>query len=256
MTDKREDREAFRAEVIEIRRRLRDGNLRIHCLTNAVAQELTANVLLALGCQPSMTTSPDEVEEFVASAHALLVNLGTLDAERREAMPLAILTAKARSLPWVLDPVFVERSSERRLVFEELLSLEGGPDAVRANIAEARTLQLTADQRVVVQTGASDRIRQGVYQTDLELGHPFMGYVTGMGCALGGVMAACLAASDDPFIACTAAVLIFGVAGYGVGSKAQGPGSFVPLFLDALHALDDEQLVGGLDFEMRAQGAG
>ena len=58
---------------------------RVHCITNAVAQNFTANVLLAAGAVPSMTLSVEEIGPFVAGANALLVNLGTFDHERREA---------------------------------------------------------------------------------------------------------------------------------------------------------------------------
>ena len=66
---------------------------RVHCITNAVAQNFTANVLLAAGCVPSMTLSPEEIGPFVAGAQALLVNLGTFDSERREATEIAVETA-------------------------------------------------------------------------------------------------------------------------------------------------------------------
>ncbi len=56
---------------------------RVHCITNTVAQAFTANMLLAAGATPSVTTSPEEIAGFVAGADSLLVNLGTLDAERR-----------------------------------------------------------------------------------------------------------------------------------------------------------------------------
>ena len=69
--------------------RLRARAPRVHCITNAVAQNFTANVLLAAGCVPSMTISPEEIAQFVARADALLVNLGTFDAERREAVRIA-----------------------------------------------------------------------------------------------------------------------------------------------------------------------
>src|SRR5450631_1704087 len=88
--------------------RLRARSPRVHCITNAVAQNFTANVLLAAGCVPSMTLSPDEIAPFVAGSHALLVNLGTLDRERREAIEIAVETASQDNVPWVLDPVFVE----------------------------------------------------------------------------------------------------------------------------------------------------
>ena len=52
--------------------RLRARNPSVHCITNAVAQNFTANVLLAAGAIPSMTVAPDEVGSFVARADALL----------------------------------------------------------------------------------------------------------------------------------------------------------------------------------------
>src|SRR5690606_7039725 len=103
--------------VVERAASLRDGiramNPRIHCITNTVAQAFTANVLLAAGATPSVTTSPEEIAGFVAGADNLLVNLGTLDAERREGIALALDVTAAKGLPWVLDPVFVDRSPSR-----------------------------------------------------------------------------------------------------------------------------------------------
>src|SRR5712691_11172431 len=93
--------------------RLRAKGPRVHCITNAVAQNFTANVLLAAGAVPSMTISPDEIAEFVARADALLVNLGTLDRGRRESIEVAIEEATDERRPWVLDPVFVDRSQPR-----------------------------------------------------------------------------------------------------------------------------------------------
>ena len=78
------------ADVIE---RVRAHSPRVHCITNAVAQNFTANVLLAAGARPSMTIAPEEVGSFVASADALLVNLGTFDAARREATDTALEVA-------------------------------------------------------------------------------------------------------------------------------------------------------------------
>ena len=91
--------------------RLRARSPRVHCITNAVAQNFTANVLLAAGAVPSMTLSVEEIGPFVASANALLVNLGTLDRERREAAVIAVEAAMRDNVPWVLDPVFIDRSS-------------------------------------------------------------------------------------------------------------------------------------------------
>ena len=43
----------------DILARLRTCGPRVHCITNAVAQNFTANVLLAAGCVPSMTLSAE-----------------------------------------------------------------------------------------------------------------------------------------------------------------------------------------------------
>ena len=43
------------ADLLE---RVRRTAPRVHCITNAVAQHFTANVLLALGAVPSMTIAP------------------------------------------------------------------------------------------------------------------------------------------------------------------------------------------------------
>src|SRR6185437_15289507 len=80
--------------------RLRTRAPRVHCITNAVAQNFTANVLLAAGCVPSMTLSSSEIGAFVSRSNALLVNLGTFDRERREATVLAVEAAAKDNVPW------------------------------------------------------------------------------------------------------------------------------------------------------------
>src|ERR1700692_4496089 len=96
--------------------RIKSRAPRVHCITNSVAQAYTANMLLAAGAIPSMTISPEEIAAFAAGADALLVNLGTFDAERRAAIEMALGTAGRRrkaTRPWALDPVFIERSPAR-----------------------------------------------------------------------------------------------------------------------------------------------
>ena len=41
--------------------RVRKTRPRVHCITNAVAQAFTANILLATGAVPSMTIAVDEM---------------------------------------------------------------------------------------------------------------------------------------------------------------------------------------------------
>jgi hydroxyethylthiazole kinase len=232
--------------------RLRSASPRVHCVTNAVAQNFTANVLLAAGVVPSMTVDPAEIGEFVARADALLINLGTLDRERRQAIEVAIAAASAKRRPWLLDPVFIDRSPPRAAFAKTLV--ERRPSAIRLNGAEFAALADVAPddaalQRyarehpgVVALTGAVDAVTDGARLAKLENGHPLMGQVTAMGCAGAAVVAACLAVEADPWIATLAGLLAFTVAGECAAERARGPGSFATEMIDALANLDRETL--------------
>ncbi|HSG95189.1 MAG TPA: hydroxyethylthiazole kinase [Afifellaceae bacterium] len=215
---------------------------RVHCLTNSVARAFTANALLAIGAVPSMSHDAPEVGAFVENAGALLVNLGTLDVAMRAAIMTAIDAAEARELPWVLDPVFADRSSPRAVFANELLARR--PAALRLNDAEAAALgagNLDVQRRastIIALSGKIDRISGPRAVCDIALGDPLMRRVTAMGCALGAVIAAFIAVPDERFDAVCAAVHVFGAAGSLAGFRASGPGSFVPAFLDALYNLD------------------
>src|ERR1043166_3291142 len=141
------------ADVIE---RVRAHSPRVHCITNAVAQNFTANVLLAAGARPSMTISPEEIGSFVAGADALLVNLGTFDAARREATDTAIEVAAEESLPWVLDPVFIDRSQPRAAYAASLVTR--GPRAIRLNHAEFAALAGAEPETDVLRRYALDAL--------------------------------------------------------------------------------------------------
>src|SRR5271169_6926344 len=77
----------------------------VHNITNYVVMNTTANALLAVGASRVMAHAIEEVEEMVALARALVINIGTLSAPWVEAMAKAGREAKRRSVPIVLDPV-------------------------------------------------------------------------------------------------------------------------------------------------------
>jgi hydroxyethylthiazole kinase len=233
--------------------RLRERRPRIHCITNAVAQAFTANLLLAAGAVPSMTISADEVADFVARADALLINLGTLDAARRQAIAAALEAAGDEKKPWVLDPVFVDRSAARADYARELLQRR--PGAVRLNRAEFEVLadrEFSADAlkafvlaqlTVVGLTGEIDLVTDGAQFVSLANGHPLMARVTAMGCAGSALNAAFMAVEDDGFLATAGALLVLGVAGEIAAARSDGPGSFASNLLDAVYNLDSETLI-------------
>ncbi len=232
--------------------RIRARHPRVHCITNAVAQNFTANVLLAAGAIPSMTVAPDEIAEFVARADALLVNLGTFDHERRRATEIAIAQAGKDHRPWVLDPVFVDRS-QPRTAFARALAAQK-PNAVRLNeaefsaLAEApsddETLRRYALDRscVIALTGATDQVTDGTRLVRIGNGDPLMSRVTAMGCAGTALVAAALAVESDTLVATSAALVAFAVAGEVAASRARGPGSFAVEIVDALYGLDHATL--------------
>ena len=233
--------------------RIRLKRPRVHCLTNAVAQSFTANVLLAAGAVPSMTIAPKEIAGFVARADALLVNLGTFDAERRKAAVTAIAAARKAGIPWVLDPVFIDRSKPRAAFAKTLVAKK--PTVVRLNLAEFRALAGTpSDTRALARyakskrsviglTGESDFVHDGERLATIANGHPLMARVTAMGCAGAALVAACLAVERDPWRATTAALIAFGVAGEIAAARARGPGSLATEIVDAIYALDRATLM-------------
>ena len=230
--------------------RVRERAPRVHCITNTVAQNYTANVLLAAGAVPSMTISPAEIAAFVASADALLANLGTFDAERRAAIDAALGAATAARIPWVLDPVFIDRSPARAAFARALLAR--GPAVVRLNRSEFVPLfggdasddaggrAAKASATVVALTGDVDVISDGMRRAAIRNGHPLMGLVTAMGCAGSALLGAALAVEGDAWLAAVAAIATLGVAGEiaGAGAGAAGPGSFATAIIDTLHGLD------------------
>jgi hydroxyethylthiazole kinase len=228
--------------------RVRARAPRVHCITNSVAQQYTANMLLAAGAVPSMTISTDEIGAFVAGADALLVNLGTFDRERRSAIEVAIKTAAEKELPWLIDPVFVDRSPARAQFGRALLAAR--PSVVRLNHTEFAALSgnsaegdaagrfAQANATIVALTGDVDIVSDGPRRIAIANGDPLMAAVTAMGCAGAAFVCAALAVEADAWLATLAALAAFGVAGEVAAQAAQGPGSFAVGMIDALHRLD------------------
>jgi hydroxyethylthiazole kinase len=228
--------------------RIRDRAPRVHCITNTVAQNYTANMLLAAGAVPSMTISPEEIVSFVASADSVLVNLGTFDEERRRAINAALGAMQTARMPWVLDPVFIERSPSRAQFARDLLGRE--PSVVRLNAAEFAPLfgggpadeaasgAAQACTTVVALTGSADIVTDGTRRVTIANRDPLMSRVTGMGCAGSALVCAALAVETDSWLATNAALIALGVAGEVAAQSARGPGRFASWILDVLYSLD------------------
>lgn len=242
----------FPAIAADILDRVRTRAPRVHCITNAVAQAYTANLLLAAGAAPSMTISPEEVADFVAGAQALLVNLGTLDAARRDAIGIAVDAASEVGARWMLDPVFVDRSRGRAVFAQALVRMR--PSVIRLNrdefaamaaaegTPEALTAYAKETRAAVALTGEVDLVADGSRCVKVANGHPWMARITAAGCAGAALIAACLAVEPEPWRAAAAGLLAFGVAGEIAAETARGPGSLAIGIIDVLHGLTSAEL--------------
>ncbi|SAL21272.1 hydroxyethylthioazole kinase [Caballeronia cordobensis] len=254
------------ADLFSFVSRVRERAPLVHCLTNLVVTNFTANVLLALGAAPAMVVAREEVAEFAPLAHALSVNLGTLDAPQSRAIRAAVEAANGAGKPWVLDPVAVGPLSFRtefaldlldakpaviRGNASEIISLSGGAasgrgvDSTAATDAALDAAQILALKTgaVVGVTGATDYVTDGRRTVALSNGSPLMTRVTGIGCALSATIAAFVgtASGRDEFLSATVAAIAYStIAGELAARDAALPGSFAVAYLDRLASLDAE----------------
>lgn len=229
----------------------------VHCITNYVAMNIAANVLLAAGASPAMLHTPEESEDFATIAGALTINFGTLSPNWVAGMHAAIDGATRAGKPWVFDPVAHYASPWRGRIARDLLdrqpiilrgnaseimALAGmdttsrGPDAadsVAAAEDAGRSLAGT-HAKIVAVTGEVDFVTDGTRAVRVHGGDPMMARVTAMGCSLTALTGAYAAITPDPFDATVAALAHFAAAG-NVAAGAPGPASFATAFVDALY---------------------
>ncbi|HAM67869.1 MAG TPA: hydroxyethylthiazole kinase, partial [Acinetobacter nosocomialis] len=89
-------------QVIEAWQNMQAKTPLVQCITNSVAANYTANVLLASGASPAMIDNPYEAESFTKISSALSINLGTPTSEQMQAMQISAKTAQLNEVPWVL----------------------------------------------------------------------------------------------------------------------------------------------------------
>ncbi|NKJ71689.1 hydroxyethylthiazole kinase [Rhizobium leguminosarum bv. viciae] len=238
----------------------------VQCITNYVAMNIAANVLLASGASPAMVHAAEEAGEFAGIASAVTINIGTLSTQWIDGMQAAAKAATSAGKPWVLDPVAHYATAFRRNAVADLLALR--PAIIRGNASEIIALAggesrgqgvdsrdpveqaegsarwLAERQRAVVAvTGAVDFVTDGERAVRIEGGSALMPQVTALGCSLTCLVGAFAAtAPEDIFGATVAALATFAIAGEEAALGAAGPGSFSWRFLDALAALDAETL--------------
>ena len=241
----------------------------VQCLTNIVVAQWTANVLLATGMAPAMVDNSHEAGDFAAMASGVLVNLGTPYDDTSAAMSVAVASASASGTPWVLDPVAAGAVAWRTQLAQELLA-SARPRIIRGNASEIMALAGGTGGRgvdsvdspeaalevaqglakryrtTVAVSGAVDHLTDGERVVRIANGHPLLTRVTGVGCALGALMAGFAGVVDDGLLAAAAATATLTVAADEAAGRSRGPGSFAVALLDELASLSPQSLASAV----------
>ncbi|KAI4113318.1 MAG: hypothetical protein LQ345_005677 [Seirophora villosa] len=237
-----------------------------HNMTNLVVQNIAANVAIAIGASPIMANNGDEAAEIAVLSGALVINMGSVNPAAIDNYVKATQAYNACGQPVLFDPVGAGATTLRRDAVQTLLG-NGYYEVIKGNESEIRELlgDTTAQQRgvdsgvstsseaekarlasklalqernIVVITGKTDYISDGMRVFSIKNGSSYLCYITGSGCTLGTTIAACLAAHmGDPLLATVAGMLMFEIASEKAGLRedVKGPGTFVPAFIDELH---------------------
>ena len=245
---------------------IRENKPLIHNITNYVVMNYTANALLSMGASPVMAHAPNEVEDMVAFAGALVLNIGTLTDDWISSMIKAGKKASELGTPIILDPVGsgatpLRTNSAKSIISQtktrvirgnasEILSLRDensktkGVDSIHSVEEAAEAARNLAEelQTTLAITGPVDLITDGAKVLRVSNGHPLMAYVTGTGCTATATIGAFLAVDSDPLSATATALAFFGLAGEIAAETASAPGTFMIRLLDALYSITPEQL--------------
>jgi len=252
---------------------LREKKPLIHNITNYVVMNYTANALLAMGASPVMAHAQNEVEDMVAFAGALVLNIGTLSDDWISSMIKAGKKASQLNIPIILDPVGsgatpLRTKSAKSIISEtnikvirgnasEILSLRDensitkGVDSLHSveEAAEAARNLAQELRTTLAITGPVDLVTDGTRILRVSNGNPLMGYVTGTGCTATATIGAFLTVDNDPVSATATALSFFGLAGEIAAETASAPGTFMIQMLDALYTITPEKLREGCRIE-------
>ncbi len=249
--------------------RIRENKPLIHNITNFVVMNYTANVLLAMGASPVMAHAANEVEDMVAFAGALVLNIGTLTEDWVASMVIAGARATALHKPIILDPVGAGATSFRTaaagtIIGKTMVSVIRGNASEIMSLGSQKTTTKGVDSTNSVQdaaasacllakelhtilaiTGPIDLVTDGSRVINIANGHALMPYVTGTGCSATAVIGAFAAVDSDFLSAAATGLAFFGLAGEMAAKAAHGPGTFMMHLLDALYIMTPEQLAKG-----------
>jgi thiamine-phosphate diphosphorylase/hydroxyethylthiazole kinase len=245
-------------------------------MTNTVVQNFAANVCLATGSSPIMSLNGPEAVDLAKLGGALVINMGTVTSDLLDTYLMGMKAYNATGNPVVFDPVGGGATSVRKAAIKQLLAggffdvIKGNEGEISAVIGTSNVQQRGVDsgtsastpaqkatmvkslaqreQCVVLMTGQTDFLSDGIRTFGISNGSPWLGRITGSGCALGSVIASYVAVyRGDKLLAALAGILHYEIAAERAAERAdvKGPGSFIPAFLDELYILGKTIVDGG-----------
>ncbi len=274
MNDSSQLKSEILEQVIEAWNQLQAQQPLVHCITNSVAANYVANILLAAGASPAMIDNPFEAESFAKISGAISINTGTPTTEQAQAMKITAQTCSNHNKPWVLDPVgYGAILAWRSQTVDKLVKFN--PTVIRGNASEISTLAgnqvqskgvdstlnsadvylqanvLLQQTDCVAISGESDFIVAKDIPVVIQIngGSFLQPKLTATGCALGALIAAYCAVSK-PSIAAIAAHIHFAIAGKLAYEKATSVGSFGVSFIDEIYTMNAEKLKNYADIEI------
>ena len=238
----------------------------IHHITNYVTVNDCANITLAAGASPVMADDPEEVEDIVSLASALVINMGTLNKRTIESMITAGKAAKKKNIPVIFDPVGAGAGAFRNETAARILN-EVRPCVLKGNLSEilfisgvssgAKGVDVSDDDKnismeiicdkikklaldtgcIVAATGETDIVSDGKRAICVKNGHRMMSDITGTGCMTASLTAVFCSVSNDLLLGTAAGILYMGLAGEKAFDEVgdSGSGSFRTALINQIY---------------------
>lgn len=245
---------------------LRQKNPLVECIAGHVGSACAANSLFAVGASPMVVEDMGEATELAHVADALLVNMGTVTKPQTDAMRAAVSHANNSARPWVLVPSGVGSLPLRTFTTKELMRrfpavirgngsevtfLAGAPAGGRGSeslvpakdaVPVAQRLACVTRAVVVVAGDADFVAAEGTPAVCVRRGA--WPRFAGAGCIHGALCAAFLGTlgTKARWESALAATIVMAAAGDKALKASNGPGTFLPAFVDALASLSPAEL--------------
>ncbi|CZR61587.1 probable hydroxyethylthiazole kinase [Phialocephala subalpina] len=282
-TNKATDAQTLIGQVGAVINAVREKTPLSHNMTNLVVQNFSANVALAVGGSPIMANYGAEASDLSKLGGSLVINMGTVTPDGLSNYAQALKAYNLAGGPVVFDPVGAGATAVRRNAVKTLLAA-GYFDVIKGNEGEIKTVFGSVVQQrgvdsgastssdiekatlvrdlairegnIIVMTGATDFISDGVRTFAISNGHELLGRITGSGCVLGTTISIMLAVSrEDKLLAALAGLLHYEIAAEIAAERedVKGPGTFVPALIDELYNIQKATAGGDLKWLERAK---